>query len=104
MVITRKVHFTSCCTASAQGMGGICSTGTSPIILYVILTWSNGEPMLGNNPLAIEAPAAKDRKSFMLDITMSTVAFSKMEIQKMKGHNLPSNKWSVDPHGCPTTD
>ncbi len=82
-------------------MVGICGSGTSPII---IPTRSKGEPIMGNNPLAIEAPAVNDGESFMLDMAMSTVAFGKVEIQKMKGQDLPSNRWSVDPQGCPTTD
>ncbi len=99
--MTKKVDFTSRCRASAQGMVGICGSGTSPII---IPTRSKGEPIMGNNPLAIEAPAVNDGESFMLDMAMSTVAFGKVEIQKMKGQDLPSNRWSVDPQGCPTTD
>jgi len=58
--------------------------------------------VIGNNPLAYAAPAGEERP-LLMDIALSVVAGTKVEIAKKLGKPIPDN-WIVDEAGLPTTD
>jgi L-2-hydroxycarboxylate dehydrogenase (NAD+) len=58
--------------------------------------------MLGTNPIAVAAPAGRDRP-FVLDMATSTVPFGKLEVYDRLGKALPPG-WAVDEAGRPATD
>jgi len=57
---------------------------------------------LGTNPLAIAAPAGKQRP-FVLDMATSAVALGKVEIADQLGKPIPEG-WGIDKDGLPATD
>lgn len=60
------------------------------------------EAVLGTNPIAFAAPAAKN-PPFSLDMATTTVAFGKLTIAKRMGKAIPLG-WGMDETGQPTTD
>ena len=58
--------------------------------------------MLGTNPIAVAAPAGKERP-FVLDMATSTVPFGKIEVYDRLEKPLPEG-WASDENGVPTTD
>lgn len=57
---------------------------------------------IGANPITLAAPA-QNGDSFVLDMATSTVAFGKLEMQALKGLELP-NGWACDSEGQLTND
>ncbi len=60
------------------------------------------DAMLGTNPIAVAAPAGRERP-FVLDMATSTVPRGKLEIYERLGKPLPSG-WATDEHGAVTDD
>lgn len=59
-------------------------------------------PVLGTNPIALAAPAGRNRP-FLLDMATSTVAANKVKVYELTGHDLPPG-WVLDGDGQPVTD
>lgn len=60
------------------------------------------DAMLGTNPIAVAAPAGKERP-FVLDMATSTVPRGKLEVYNRQEKPLPLG-WATDETGVPTTD
>jgi L-2-hydroxycarboxylate dehydrogenase (NAD+) len=69
--------------------------------LFVVPTFGR-DPMLGTNPIAVAAPAGKERP-FVLDMATSTVPFGKIEVFNRLEKPIPEG-WAADESGAPTTD
>jgi len=85
-------------TALNQGLVGISSTNTSPLVVPS----RSRQPALGTNPLAFFAPG-KGGDSFELDMATSAVALGKVEMCVRKDAEIPLG-WGVDEKGDATTD
>jgi L-2-hydroxycarboxylate dehydrogenase (NAD+) len=60
------------------------------------------DAMLGTNPIAVAAPAGRERP-FVLDMATSTVPRGKLEVYHRQEKPLPLG-WATDETGTPTTD
>lgn len=85
--------------ALKEGFLGIASTNTSPLVTPTRAK----TPVFGTNPVAIAVPG-KNGDSFILDMSTSSVAVGKIEIQMRKNEPLPSTSWALGTDGQPTTD
>jgi LDH2 family malate/lactate/ureidoglycolate dehydrogenase len=77
---------------------GMCMTNAD---VLVVPTFGK-DAMLGTNPIAIAAPAGKE-KPFVLDMATSTVPRGKLEVYDRQGKPLPPG-WATDEHGAETSD
>jgi len=84
--------------ALAEDMIGFCTTNTEVI---VVPTFARNA-MLGTNPIAITAPAGKERP-FVLDMSTSTVTRGKIEVYARLEKPIPTN-WATDEKGVATAD
>ena len=96
--------------ARREGLVGMAATNTSPLV-----TPTRGKaPVFGTNPLCVTAPAgiydagggsdSGDADSFVLDMSTSSVAVGKIEMQLRKGEPLPSTGWALGSDSKPTKD
>jgi len=84
--------------AADAGMIGIVSSTAGP----TMAPWGGKEKQIGNNPLALSAPAAK-HPTVTLDMAQSVVAFGKITNIKTQGiPDVPAG-WAFDKDGNPTT-
>jgi LDH2 family malate/lactate/ureidoglycolate dehydrogenase len=84
--------------AAAADLIGIATTNGN-----LVLAPTEGlTPTVGNNPIAIGAPAG-DEPAFILDIAMSIVAGGKIDLAGAEGEDLPDG-WTYDARGQPTRD
>jgi len=86
--------------ARKQGLVGMAATNTSPLATPTRAK----QPVFGTNPLCVMAPARNPEDSFVLDMSTSTTAVGKIEIQMRKKEPLPSLGWALGADGTPTTD
>lgn len=84
--------------ALQHDMIGWATTNTPPIVT----PWGSREPIIGNNPIAIAAPAL-DEPPLVLDMALSTVAGGKIRYAAKKGVSIPDD-WALGQDGRPTTD
>jgi LDH2 family malate/lactate/ureidoglycolate dehydrogenase len=84
--------------ALAEDMIGICTTNTEVI---VVPTFARNA-VLGTNPIAIAVPTGKER-SFVLDMSTSTVTRGKLEVYARLEKPIPLN-WATDEKGVATDD
>lgn len=84
--------------AAQQDMLGLVTTTTSANTA----PWGGKEPVVGNNPLAVAAPAGRHRP-LVLDMAMSLFANGKVRLALDRGQPLPEGL-AMDPEGEPTTD
>ena len=61
------------------------------------------EAVVGNNPLAIAAPAADGAEPIVLDMALSEAALGKIRLAAQEGRDIPPT-WATDAKGRPTTD
>lgn len=85
--------------AAEQGLIGLATTSTPTP--SVVPTFGTG-PMLGTNPIAIAAPAERNRP-FLLDMATSTVSHGALAGRSGSGRRIPRG-WALDDRGRPTTD
>ncbi|MCG6533995.1 MAG: Ldh family oxidoreductase [Syntrophales bacterium LBB04] len=85
--------------AALQGCIGICTTNAIPNMLG----WNSGNPLLGNNPLAIGVPRGASKDPIILDMAMSQAAVGKLGTAAREGKSVPSH-WGLDGKGNPTSD
>jgi LDH2 family malate/lactate/ureidoglycolate dehydrogenase len=83
--------------AAAEGMLGMTYTNSIPMMPPE----GGRTPILGNNPLAIAAPADREFP-FVLDMACAT-AKEKVFQARERGEPIPSG-WALDRRGSPTTD
>ncbi len=85
--------------AAREGFIGIATTNTrKPAVVPTF----GAEAMLGTNPIAFAAPAARNRP-FLLDMATSTVAIGKLYTAWRHGRSIPIG-WALDPHGKPLSN
>jgi L-2-hydroxycarboxylate dehydrogenase (NAD+) len=77
---------------------GVSMTNSS---VFVVPTFGR-EAMLGTNPIAVAAPAGRERP-FVLDMATSIVPFGKLEVYDWLGKATPPG-WASDEDGAPATD
>jgi LDH2 family malate/lactate/ureidoglycolate dehydrogenase len=85
--------------AAERGLIGLATTSTpTPAVVPTF----GRKPMLGTNPIALAAPAGRNRP-FLLDMATSTVSLGKLLERWRSGRALPP-RWAVDAHGRPLTN
>jgi LDH2 family malate/lactate/ureidoglycolate dehydrogenase len=84
--------------AAQAGFIGIATTNTRDPA--VVPTFGR-EAMLGTNPIAFAAPAARNRP-FLLDMATSTASVGKLTMAWRKGRSIPVG-WALNPAGRPVT-
>src|SRR5262249_40473342 len=85
--------------AVERGLIGIAATSTPA----VMAPWGGSEARIGNNPLAIAAPAGQGAPPFVLDFAQSAVSRGRIKLAEAAGEEIPSD-WALDVDGRPTTD
>ena len=83
---------------AAQGCIGIVSCNTRPLMPAP----GGAEPLTGNNPLAIAAPAQGDIFP-EVDMALSASAMGRIRLAEAAGEAIPEG-WAADAQGRPTTD
>lgn len=83
--------------AAKRNMAGLVFSNTTPLMPPT----GGTEKKIGNNPLAIAAPAKGD--PVVLDIALSAVALGKIILAKNQGKKIPPD-WATDKTGVPTDD
>ena len=84
--------------ATDAGCVGIAVANTSPVMPAP----GGAEGVVGNNPVALGAPAAEQRP-MILDMALSQVAGGKIRLASIAGKAIPPD-WATDSDGVPTTD
>jgi len=85
--------------AAERGCIGMVTSATRGVLMVPTFA---AEPILGTNPLAFAAPAARNR-NFELDMATTTVAANKVKVYKLNRKPIPEG-WVVDGQGAPVTD
>jgi LDH2 family malate/lactate/ureidoglycolate dehydrogenase len=85
--------------ASSAGLIGLVTSSTRAVC---VVPTNAAAPVLGTNPIAFAAPARRNR-SFLLDMSTSTVAANKVKVYELNDNPLPAG-WVVDGSGSPVTD
>jgi LDH2 family malate/lactate/ureidoglycolate dehydrogenase len=83
--------------AARDGFIGISMTSTAQPALVPTF---GVQAMLGTNPMAFAAPAARNRP-FLLDMATSTVPLGRLLTAWRKGESIPDG-WALNAHGRPT--
>ena len=82
--------------AAKDEMIGVVGTNAPP----VMAAWGGSKPMIGNNPLAVAIPTAREFP-LMLDISMSVASGGKVRLAAVKNEKIPLG-WILDGKGRPT--
>jgi LDH2 family malate/lactate/ureidoglycolate dehydrogenase len=85
--------------AAAEGVMALITSSARTVLM---VPTRGTLPMLGANPIAFAAPAARNRP-FVLDISTTTVAANKVKVYDLNGKPVPEG-WVVDEAGRPITD
>jgi LDH2 family malate/lactate/ureidoglycolate dehydrogenase len=85
--------------AVRRGVVGLVTSSANGIIM---VPTGAAMPMLGTNPIAFAAPAARN-DPFVLDMATTTVAANKVKVYDFHDKPLPPG-WAVDGRGEPVTD
>jgi LDH2 family malate/lactate/ureidoglycolate dehydrogenase len=85
--------------APKAGLVGMVTSATRTV---GVVPTRAAAPVLGTNPIAFAAPAARHRP-FLLDMATSTVAANKVRVHGLQGKPLPAG-WVLDGQGAPVTD
>ncbi|WP_426958374.1 Ldh family oxidoreductase [Muricoccus radiodurans] len=85
--------------AAEAGLIGVVTSATRSI--NVVPTHGR-TPILGTNPIAVCAPAGRNR-AFRLDMATSSTAANKVRVYGLKGKQVPEG-WVVDGNGNPIRD
>lgn len=85
--------------AVEQDMLGIVFTVSS---VNVMAPWGSTDKLLGNNPIAIGAPAGNELP-LVFDTALSVAAVGKIKLASFEDRPIPEG-WALDKHGKPTTD
>ena len=85
--------------AARSGCIGIAASNTRPMMPAP----GGAKAVVGNNPLAIAAPAADGAEPIVLDMALSEAALGKIRLAAQEGRDIPPT-WATDAEGRPTTD
>lgn len=85
--------------APERGLVGLVTSGTRTVS---VVPTRGRKALLGTNPIAFCAPAARNR-AFRLDMATSTTAANKVRVFGLNGRTLPEG-WAVDGEGAPIRD
>jgi LDH2 family malate/lactate/ureidoglycolate dehydrogenase len=85
--------------AARAGLLGLATTSTrTPSVVPTF----GVAAMLGTNPIALAAPAAR-HPAFLLDMATSTAPLGKLTMAERRGRSIPAG-WALDPRGAPVTN
>lgn len=84
--------------ALPEDMIGICLTNSQPLVAPTY----GREPALGTNPIALAAPAGKERP-YVLDMATSIVSIGKIVVHEKTGQTIPEG-WGINQAGAITTN
>ena len=85
--------------AVERGLIGIAATSTPA----VMAPSGGAEARIGNNPLAVAAPAPAGMPPFVLDLAQSAVSRGRIKLAELAGEEIPAG-WALDAAGRATTD
>jgi LDH2 family malate/lactate/ureidoglycolate dehydrogenase len=85
--------------ACAAGMVGMVTSATRSVNT---VPTRGRDAVLGTNPIAFAAPAARNRP-FLLDMATATTAANKIKVLELNGKSVPAG-WVFDGQGRPVTD
>jgi LDH2 family malate/lactate/ureidoglycolate dehydrogenase len=85
--------------AAAAGLVGMVTSATRSINT---VPTRGRDAVLGTNPIAFAAPAARNRP-FLLDMATATTAANKVKVCELNGKPVPAG-WVLDGQGRPVTD
>jgi LDH2 family malate/lactate/ureidoglycolate dehydrogenase len=85
--------------AVRRGVVGLVTSSANGVIM---VPTGAAMPMLGTNPLAFAAPAARN-EPFVLDMATTTVAANKVKVYDFQDKPLPPG-WAIDGQGGAVTD
>jgi LDH2 family malate/lactate/ureidoglycolate dehydrogenase len=88
--------------AGLAAEAGVVGLVTSSSRYVSVVPTGGAEPVLGTNPIAIAAPA-KRNKPVVLDMASSVVAINKVKVYALNNKPIPAG-WVVDGEGKPVTD
>lgn len=88
--------------ATMAAEAGLIGLVTSTARTVSVVPTRAAVPVLGTNPIAFSAPAARNRP-FLLDMATSTVAANKVKVYQFKDKALPPG-WVVDAGGAAVVD
>jgi LDH2 family malate/lactate/ureidoglycolate dehydrogenase len=87
--------------AALAAEAGLIGVATSTSAIRAIVPTRGMEAMLGTNPIAFAAPAARN-EPFLLDMATSTSSLGKLRIARQRGERIPAG-WALDSEGLPDT-
>jgi LDH2 family malate/lactate/ureidoglycolate dehydrogenase len=85
--------------AAAAGLVGMVTSATRTINT---VPTRGRDAVLGTNPIALAAPARRNRP-FLLDMATATTAANKVKVRELNGKSVPES-WVLDGQGRPVTD
>ena len=85
--------------AAAADLIGLTMTSTPGVMAPA----GAADPVLGNNPISVAAPAGPGRPPFVLDMAQTAVARGRIKLAEDAGETIPAG-WALDADGRPTTD
>lgn len=102
VAVRNSGHFGAAGAYAAMAAGaGYLGLVTSSADLPAIVPTGGKEAMLGTNPIAFTAPAARN-KPLLLDMATSTVSLGKLVMAWRRGRSIPPG-WALDATGAPVT-
>jgi LDH2 family malate/lactate/ureidoglycolate dehydrogenase len=97
----RSGHFGAAAEYALMGPPEGCIAIAMTNVNAAMAPWGGSTPLIGNNPIAIAAPAPGS--PFVVDMALSTVARGKIRLAATRGEPIPPD-WAIDGAGKPTID
>jgi LDH2 family malate/lactate/ureidoglycolate dehydrogenase len=85
--------------AAAEGLIGVVTTN---VLEPSVVPTFGRDPKLGTNPIALAAPARRNRP-FLLDMATSAASLGQAVVAWRKGRPIPAG-WAIDANGRPVTN
>ena len=88
--------------ASMAAEAGLIGMATTNVLEPAVVPTHGRDPKLGTNPIALAAPAARNRP-FLLDMATSAASLGQAVVAWRKGRSIPAG-WAIDAAGRPVTN
>lgn len=88
--------------ASMAAEAGLIGVATTNVLEPAVVPTFGAEPKLGTNPIALAAPAKRNRP-FLLDMATSTASLGQAVVAWRQGRSIPAG-WAIDAKGRPVTN
>lgn len=88
--------------AAMAADAGLIGVVTSNVFEPSVVPTFGRDPKLGTNPIAVAAPAGRNRP-FLLDMATSTASLGQAVVAWRKGRAIPAG-WAIDANGRPLTN